>query len=103
MPARRRGPLVSVHQASASLLAEGGGGGGGVWRVKGWALASEGTSICVLVLIWKEVRSRTGPEVGVGEGESALGTISVLPPGPAGLPGPASHFCIMGYGSYAAS
>lgn len=103
MPARRRGPLVSVHQASASPLAEGGGGGGGVWRVKGWALASEGTSICVLVLIWKEVRSRTGPEVGVGEGESALGTISVLPPGPAGLPGPASHFCIMGCGSYAAS
>lgn len=72
-------------------------------RVKGWAFASEGTSICVFVLIWKEVRSRTGPEVGVGEVEPALGSISALPSGPAGLPGPASHFCIMGYGSYAAS
>lgn len=95
--------MVSVHQASAFLLAEGEGGGGGVQRVKGWALVSEGTSICMLVLIWKEVRSRTGPEVGVGEGEPTLGTISVLPSGPAGLPGPASHFCIMGYESYATS
>lgn len=42
------------------FFAQGRGGGGGVLGVKGWAFASEGTSICVFVLIWKEVRSWSG-------------------------------------------